>query len=202
MTESGPRYSPVWPWKPVHADYTPSLVRTSTIVSNVPRVRRAQALVEFALVLPVMLLMLLGMIDLGRAFVFGVATQEGARQAARLAASANYDVFVDDSSVFGRLVASSAPALVGCSATPPTPPNTTTTQSCNGGTWTFSVCVNDGTNPCNTIAGARTARTLAGAKVTVTAAGSVALVPGLQTGAFGLVLPTITVQGQTAMVVL
>src|SRR5205823_5705029 len=39
--------------------------------------RRSQALVEFALVLPILLIMLLGMIDLGRSLVFGVSIQQG-----------------------------------------------------------------------------------------------------------------------------
>jgi Flp pilus assembly protein TadG len=166
----------------------------------VPRSSRkaqpAQALVEFAFVLPVILILLLGMIDFGRAFVFGVAAQEGARQAARLAASANNDVNVDDGAVLGRLVASSAPALTGCAA------NTNANQSCNGGTWTFNVCVSNNGGPCTTVATARSANTLAGSKVTVTAAGSVSLLAGFQTGAFGLSLPSITVHGQSSMVVL
>ena len=53
-----------------------------------------------------------------------------------------------------------------------------------------------------TLAAARTANVLAGADVRVTALGSVALLPGFQTGAFGLTLPNIGVQGQAAMVVL
>src|SRR2546421_12123793 len=92
-------------------------------------VHQAQALVEFAIVMPVMLLMTLGLIDLGRAFVFGVAVQEGTRQAARVAASANYSnaVAITNSDVLGRLVAGSNPALAGCLPQ-------TTSQSCNGGT--------------------------------------------------------------------
>lgn len=160
------------------------------------KTERGQALIEFALVVPVMLILLLGMIDLGRAFVFGVSTQEGARQAARLAASSNYDVNIDDTAVLGRLVAASAPALVGCAA------STTGNQSCNGGTWTFSVCVSNGGGSCTTIASARAASTLPGSKVTVTAAGSVSLLPGFDTGAFGLSLAPITVQGQSAMEIL
>jgi Flp pilus assembly protein TadG len=156
---------------------------------------RAQALVEFAFVLPIMLLLLLGMIDLGRAFVFGVATQEGSRQAARLAASANYNMQVDDAAVLGRLVAASAPALTGCSAT-------TTSQSCNGGSWTFNVCVSSSGGPCTTVAAARSANTLAGSQVTVTATGSVGLFPGLDTGIFGLKLGQIGVRGQSSMVIL
>ena len=153
------------------------------------------------LVLPVMLGLTLGLIDLGRAFVFGVAVQEGARQAARLAASANYDMNVDDNAVFGRLVAASTPALVGCqNSTPVTawPVN----RPCNGGTWTFSLSIINGGTTYPTLAAARTANALSGANITATASGSVALVPGLQTGAFGLVLPQIGVQGQAAMVIL
>ena len=157
---------------------------------------RGQALIEFGLVVPAMLVLLLGMIDFGRAFVFGVATQEGTRQASRLAASANYDINVDDSAVLGRLVAASAPALVGCAA------GTTANQSCNGGSWTFTVCVSNAGGSCTTIASARAANTLPGSKVTVTAAGSVSLLPGFDTGAFGLHLAQITVQGQSAMEIL
>ena len=41
-----------------------------------------------------------------------------------------------------------------------------------------------------------------GIQVTVKAAGPVALLPGVSTGAFGLTLPNINVQGQSTMVVL
>jgi Flp pilus assembly protein TadG len=158
-------------------------------------------MVEFVLVLPIMLALTLGLIDLGRAFVFGVSVQEGARQAARLAASANYDLQVDDNAVFGRLVAASTPALVGCqNSTPVTawPGN----RTCNGGTWTFNVSIINGSTTYPTLAAARSANALGGAKITATAGGSVALVPGVQMGAFGLVLPQISVQGQAAMVIL
>lgn len=160
------------------------------------KVQPAQALIEFAFVLPVVLVMLLGMIDLGRAFVFGVATQEGTRQATRLAAAASNNINIDDNAVLGRLIAGSAPALTGCSAV------TTANQSCNGGTWTFSVCVSNAGGPCTTIAAARAANTLAGSSVTVTAAGSVALFPGLQTGSQGVSLANIGVHGQASMVIL
>jgi Flp pilus assembly protein TadG len=155
----------------------------------------AQALIEFALIAPIMLVMLLGMIDLGRAFVYGVTAQEGARQAARLAATANYDPSVDDAAVLGRLIAASDPALNGCSSV-------TTSQSCGGGTWTLATRLTNGSSTYSTIAAARSANALAGATVTITTRGSVALFPGLQTGAFGLSLAQISVQGQAAMVVL
>jgi Flp pilus assembly protein TadG len=157
--------------------------------------RRAQALVEFSIVVPVMLLMVLGMIDLGRAFVFGVSVQEGTRQAARLAATASSDTTLTDSAVLGRLVGASNPALVGCASQ-------TTAQSCNGGNWTFTVSIVNSGTTYSSIASARAANALPGAQVTVTAAGSVALMPGLTTGMYGMKLPQIGVQGQTAMVIL
>jgi Flp pilus assembly protein TadG len=159
------------------------------------KVRRAQALVEFALIVPVMLLMTLGMIDLGRAFVFGIAVQEGTRQAARLAATANYDTSLDDSAVLGRLIGASNPALIGCAAQTGAQP----TDGCPNWTFTLNV-VNGGTT--YTINSARTANALPGSTVTVTASGTVALLPGFNAGVLGLSLPQIGVQGQTAMVIL
>ena len=150
-----------------------------------------------------MLLLTLGMIDLGRAFVFGVAVQEGARQAARLAASANYDTNVTQSAVVGRVVDSSNPAMVGCL-------RQTGTQSCNAGSWnvTLSVVGASGSTYAS-LDSARSANDLQctgsctdPAEVTITVAGSVALFPGVSTGNYGLVLPTINVQGSSAMAIL
>jgi len=45
---------------------------------------RGQALVEFALVVPVLMVIFLGMIDLGRAYYAGVVTEQAAREGARL----------------------------------------------------------------------------------------------------------------------
>src|ERR1700687_3250520 len=47
----------------------------------------AQALVEFALLLPVMLLLLLGLVDFGRAYVAGISLEGAAREGARLAST-------------------------------------------------------------------------------------------------------------------
>jgi Flp pilus assembly protein TadG len=166
------------------------------IPSLIPgKIHRAQALVEFAFIVPVMLLMTLGLIDLGRAFVFGVAVQEGTRQAARMAATANYDSTLTDAAALGRLVAASSPALVGCAAQ-------TASQTCNGGNWTFTVSVVSGGTSYSSIASARAANALPGSQVSVTASGAVALLPGVSTGIFGLTLPQIAVQGQSAMVIL
>jgi Flp pilus assembly protein TadG len=173
-----------------------------------PKTNQAQAVVEFALILPVLLLLTLGLIDMGRAFVFGISVQEGTRQAARIAATANSDPAVNlDQAVLGRLVAASNPALNNC-------PLTTSPQTCNGAPWTFTVKIEPDpllvfcTGPYSSIAAARLATTplcpqpMLGAKVTVTAVGSVALLPGVSTGSNGLVLPQITVHGESAMVML
>ncbi len=137
---------------------------------------------EFALVLPVTLIMLLGMIDLGRAFVFGVAVQQGAREAARLAARAGLDVTVSDQQILQRLIDASEPALAGCN------PVLTANQACGGGSWTFSVTFTPG----------RTS----GAQVGVTARGDVSLLVGFLSGAFGLGLGQVSVQGNATMAVL
>ena len=160
-----------------------------------PQRSRAQAVVEFAFVLPVTLLLMLGMFEFGRAFVFGVSVQNGAREAARLAAKSNYDTNVSDSAVLGRLVAASNPAMVGCASS-------TGSQTCGGGTWTISTSIVNGASNYTTIAAARSAGALAGSTVTVKTSGSIALLPGLNTGLPGYVLPNITVQGQAVMVIL
>ena len=152
-------------------------------------------MVEFAFILPVTLFLMLGLFELGRAFVFGVTVQNGAREAARLAAKANYDANVSDSAVLGRLVAASNPGLGGCASS-------TGTQTCGGGTWTISMSIVNGSSTYSTIAAARSAGALAGSTLTVTASGAVALLPGLNTGLPGYTLPNITVQGQAVMVIL
>ena len=153
-------------------------------------------MVEFVLVAPVMLVMLLGMIDLGRGFVFGVSAQEAAREAARLASTSNYDSNVDDNAVLGRLISAADPALGGCT-------RSTASQACNTGTWTLSISIVSSTGTTYTsVASARTANALPGAQATVTASGQVALLPGFRTQLFGLALPQIGVQGQSTMVVL
>ncbi len=149
---------------------------------------------EFALIVPVMLLLTLGLIDMGRAFIFGVSVQEGARQAARVAANASYDSTITDAVVIGRLVAASNPAL--CQG------QTSLTQSCSGANWTITVSVANGSSTYSSIAAAKAASALAGSTITVTAAGSVALLPGVSTGMYGMALPQISVQGQSAMVIL
>jgi Flp pilus assembly protein TadG len=57
-------------------------VRSFSVRSNTPRVRRGQGLVELALAMPVMLLLLLGTIDIGRAFHDYVQLRNAAREGA------------------------------------------------------------------------------------------------------------------------
>ena len=142
----------------------------------------AQSIVEFALVVPLLLVMLLGMFDLGRAFVFGVAVQNGTREAARLG-SRNYllgdDSSVNDTAILQRLIDASAPALSGCQPV-------TGTQPINGcSTWVFSVSPS----------GAKSA----GAQLTVTAVGRPSIFAGFVPRSFAQQLPLITVQGRSVM---
>jgi Flp pilus assembly protein TadG len=160
---------------------------------------QGQAFVEFGLILPVLLVLVLGMIDLGRAFVFGVAVQQGAREAARLGAKAALDPTIDDTTVLGRLIAASDPALVGCSATQ------TQGQACSGGNWTLTIEVTPATGSpiYSSVATARAAglSVLRGAQLHVRARGSVSLFVGFLTGAMGLGLNQVTVEGDARMVV-
>lgn len=174
----------------------------------------AQALIEFALILPVMLVMVLGGIDIGRAFIYGVAAQGGARDSARLGASAAANLSITDAAVLQRLIDASSPALTGCAAT------TTALQSCGGGTWTFDISVLTNSGTCSTvlahcsIADAKLADAILacsqiglpvcqfpGSTVTVTATGQVSMLNGFRTG-WGLSLFPITARGQAVMVVL
>lgn len=157
---------------------------------------RAQSLVEFAILLPVFMLILFGMIDFGRAFTFGVATQQGAREAARYASRLAINSNVTDSTVLQRLIDASNPSLQGCSAVQ-------TQQTCGGGTWTFTLAVTPpgSATSYSSIATALTNSTnpyLSGGSITVTAQGGVALLGGLCTGG-NLCLPSIGVQGQATM---
>ena len=65
--------------------------RSSTAVAasaalRAPKARRGQTLVEFALVLPMLLVLLLGVADFGRVFQAGIVTEAAARNGAEAAA--------------------------------------------------------------------------------------------------------------------
>lgn len=59
--------------------------------------RKGQALAEFALTAPLLLLLIFGIIEFGRAFQSWVTIQNSARAAARIASvgAVNWDIFID-----------------------------------------------------------------------------------------------------------
>lgn len=56
------------------------------LAAHTPRSRRGQSLVEFALLLPLLLILLLGIADFGRVFADGITTEAAARNAAEAGA--------------------------------------------------------------------------------------------------------------------
>lgn len=169
---------------------------TSSHAAN--KAHAAQAVVEFAVIVPVLLLLVLGMIDLGRAFTFGVSTTQGARESARYASRLAINSNVSDTTVVQRLIDASSPALQGCQ------PLIGTVQNCGGGSWTFTISA---TPPGSATAyssiqlaqaNSNNNRLLSGGTITVTANGSVALLGGYCMGQ-SLCLPSIGVQGKASM---
>jgi Flp pilus assembly protein TadG len=145
---------------------------------------RAQALFEFAFVVPVLLVLTLGMIDLGRAFVFGVAVQNGAREAARVAATAGLDPNVTTQVILQRLVDASAPAISSTTCTLPAGATDLSGANCP---WHATVSpITRGS----------------GVTVTVRTNRNISFIGGFLTGAFGLSLSQFQVQGSASMVVL
>jgi Flp pilus assembly protein TadG len=140
-------------------------------------------MVELALVLPITLILLLGMVDFGRAFMLGVAAQNATREAARLGANAFLDSTVTNQIIQQRLITSAAPAMPGLSATSCALGSSCTDSS--GVTWQMTI----------TFTPARTS----GARVEVTAAGSVPLITGFLTSMVGI--NQISVQGNASMAV-
>ena len=59
-------------------------VVTSPTVRPATQSRRGQSLVEFALVLPMLLVLLLGVADFGRVFAAGITIEAAARNAAEV----------------------------------------------------------------------------------------------------------------------
>jgi Flp pilus assembly protein TadG len=157
-----------------------------------PRRSRAQALLEFALVLPITLLFAIGIVDFGRAFVFGVAVQQGAREAARLGANGHLNHY-SNNTIVQRLIDASKPGLQGCT---PSGGNAAT-QTCTDGfgvAWTFTVSPSaaDGSDANSQLTN--------GATVTVTASGSMPLLTGFLTKYAGI--SRIQLQGKAVMLVL
>jgi Flp pilus assembly protein TadG len=164
-----------------------------------------QAIVEMAFIMPVMLIIVLGSIEVGRAFVFGVAVQDAARQATRLAANARVDPGVTDTGIVQRAIDAAGPAMVGCSL-PASVTSTPVSFSCGGGSWTITTAVtpNGSASSYNSFGNIPSASLgqLNGGTVEVKVAGSVSLLAGLATGWNGLALYQIGVQGDAVMVVL
>lgn len=141
----------------------------------------AQAFVEIALVLPVVLVMLTGMVDFGRAYVYGIAVQQGAREAARFGATALLTpTGVSDAQIQQRLLDAAAPVLQGGTCTS----SSATCTDGLGASWTISV---------TPAAGARTV----GGPLTVTATGSLPLLTGYLTGLVGIT--SVTLRGNASM---
>lgn len=91
-----------------------------------PRIggRRGQSLVEFALVVPILLLMLVGIIEFGRAWNVSQTVTYAARQGSRVAAVLNVQGLpLDEASdsvvaVVTNVLASNNIACIGCVETP------------------------------------------------------------------------------------
>jgi len=143
-----------------------------------------QALVELALVLPIMLVLLLGLLDVGRGMTIGIAVQEGTGQAAH-SGSTIVSSNTSTTAVFQRLIDASTPFLGGCTA-----PNSGTTMTCtsSGGAWTATIAYYDAS-------GSSAISPASGGTVEVKAVGQIALFSGFNTGLFHLILSNITVQG-------
>ena len=137
----------------------------------------AQALIEFALILPVMLVMVLGGIDLGRALIYGVAVQNGAREAARLGATAAFDSSVTDTTVLQRLIDASG---TGARIVPDmSAGHLTSAQTCAGNQWNFTISIVTASHGTfSNIAAARADSQFGGSKLTVTATGGVSMLAG------------------------
>ncbi len=75
------------------------------------RGQAGQQLVEFALIVPVLLMVLLGVLDLGRSFYTYISLTNAAREAARFAA-------VNNTPASGAQVTQELGAISGCAGTP------------------------------------------------------------------------------------
>ncbi|HEY1455823.1 MAG TPA: TadE/TadG family type IV pilus assembly protein [Candidatus Dormibacteraeota bacterium] len=98
----------------------------SATVRPQPRLQRSQALIEFALVSPVLLLLLFGIVDIGRAIFYYDTLNHAAREGARTAVRAsnqlptNTDVWNTVSAqMAGTTVSEPCPQGPVTSATPP-----------------------------------------------------------------------------------
>jgi Flp pilus assembly protein TadG len=164
-----------------------------------------QSIVELALILPVFLIILLGSIEIGRGFVFGVAVQDAARESTRVAANARLDPGVTDAYIIQRVIDAAAPAMPGCAA-PSSVSSTPLTFNCGDGSWTITMAVTptgSGTSYSAFSAVPSSALgQLNGGTVEVKAVGSVSLLAGFASGWQGLSLYGVNVQGDAIMEIL
>src|SRR5579859_3242706 len=83
-----------------------------------PRAQRGQSLVEFAISSLVLLLLMMGLLDLSRAFYFAVnlqgAAREGARHGAWFDTASRSNIFLDDSDVMSAVTAGLTGAGIIC----------------------------------------------------------------------------------------
>jgi len=82
-----------------------------------PRRTRAQALVEAALIFPIMVLLLIGVADFGRAFYHHIVLATAVREGARVGSGG-----ADDARIVAVVEAAAPPGLIKCcTITPPFP---------------------------------------------------------------------------------
>ena len=97
--------------------------------------KRGQALVELALLFPIMLLLLVGTVDLGRLFYFDVTVQNAVREGARRAV----DYTRTNTEVQAAVTtAASGITVTGITVTPATRVSTTTGSVSVSATYTFT----------------------------------------------------------------
>lgn len=153
-------------------------------------------MIELALILPLVLIMIVGILDFGRAYVVGVGVQQGVREAARFGSNqALAPAAATDTQIVQRLIDASMPALQVCTTTGLNVSQTTSTltnASCGFGTWSFTVAC---TVPSGSSASCSPQRT-SGAMLRVTANGTVPLMLGFLTGYAGIT--DIKIQGDAA----
>jgi hypothetical protein len=149
--------------------YMVVVVRSGTRLHS--RGQNAQSLVEFALILPLLVLLFLGAVDLTRAFYTYIALQNASREAARVVIDFPYEY--DDS--------------VGCSAGNQEG-QPWVTVSCAAGTLTISPAANTSANPPTRVPGRK--------PITVTATATFTPVTFLMSSITG---GTITLRASTTM---
>jgi len=111
------------------------------------RAARGQSLVEFALVLPLLMILLLGVADFGRVFQSAIASEAAVRDAAEAAAQNYLQLDLQDGNFNGSLTQADYNALhalaleVGCREAERLPGRTLSGSTCTMPV--FAVCIHD-----------------------------------------------------------